>query len=275
MNGTDNTDRNMTNGEAPRMRCPSCGAEFDPALQSCPFCGHVNEKADEKGFYQDLQASEQAVREMVDIPEETATKEAKHAGRLIVIVLIVFAVLAILFAILNSRLSSGSRYHRDEQQDYLWLQEHLPEMQAAYDKGMESGDFSELLKIYDEGQQDGAPVWRFEHDVFLSRLTAIEQTIPGELEGAKKWQEGHENRYLTNMKLLFYDEMQLFLIPVDKSLSDEEKAYLQPLAEPWIEDLKSRYSLTDGELEGFRTDYETKGYLSYTDCEKFVEERMR
>ena len=30
------------------LKCPSCGAVHDASLGECPYCGHVNERVDEK-----------------------------------------------------------------------------------------------------------------------------------------------------------------------------------------------------------------------------------
>ena len=111
--------------------CPSCGASFDAHLETCPFCGFVNETADEKKFYNDLDASKKDLREMVDIPEEKATREVRRASRLIAIVLIVLGVLALAIFLLVRAVSPG-QYHRDEEADYLWLQENIPALALRY-----------------------------------------------------------------------------------------------------------------------------------------------
>lgn len=255
------------------IRCPSCGAEYDPSAAKCPFCGHINEGADEQGFYQDLNDSRQAVQDMVDIPEETATREARHAGRLVIRALIAFVVIAVIAVIfLHFTGSSGS--HRDTTAEYLWAQENMPKYQAAYETGMSTGDFSGLLSLYETDRKNGSPTWLFEHESFMTSLYTLEN-MDETLSQADEWKSDGGSRYRTHMQLLFYDEMELALIPDNKSYTEEEKAILLPLSEPYVEDMKERFSLTDSEFDAFRSGYQKHGYLSYSDCEAFVNERLK
>ena len=254
--------------------CPSCGASFDAHLETCPFCGFVNETADEKKFYNDLDASQKDLKEMVDIPEEKATKEVRRASRLIAVVLIVLGVLALAIFLLVRAVSPG-QYHRDEEADYLWLQENVPVMQARYEEGMSTGDFSALLAFYEEARQEDRPVWRLEHDTFTHLLFLINETVPSDIESAERLREEGGYRYLNHMQLLFYDEMDLAVLNENKTLSEEEKTILTPLAEPFVEDMKTRFAISDEEMKSFLADYAKKGYISYSDSEKFVAERIK
>ncbi|MBR5116518.1 MAG: zinc ribbon domain-containing protein [Lachnospiraceae bacterium] len=255
------------------IRCPSCGAEHDASAAKCPFCGHINEGADEQVFFRDLNDSRQAVQQMVDLPEETATREVRHAGRLIVLALVAFAAIAALFLILF-RLTDRSGSHRDTEADYRWAQENLPEYQAAYEAGMSSGDFSALLDLYEAGRKDNAPTWLFERDQFMTALYTLDN-MDNQLSQADEWKESGGTRYLNHMKLLFYDEMELALIPDNDLYTEEEKAVLIPLSAPYVKDLKTRFSLTEEEFASFRSAFQKKNYLSYTECESFVSDRLK
>ena len=50
---------------------------------------------------------------------------------------------------------------------------------------------------------------------------------------------------------------------------------LRPLSAPLVEDMKTRFAMSDEELEGFLSTYRDKGYLGYSECEKFVEKRIK
>ncbi len=258
-----------------KISCPSCGATYDASQEACPYCGHVNEPADEQSFLRELDASKQEIQKMVDLPEETATKEVRRSGRLILTVLAVFAALALIIIFAVHFLGGTDRYHRDDEADYLWMQENLPRLQAAYDSGMAGGDFTELITLYEEGQKDGNPVWRFTHDAFTSRLILIKKNIPEEIRQAELLQEQNDGRYRNHLHLLLYDEMQLALIADDTVLSAEEKDYLRPLSEEFVADMRTRFSMTDEEFAAFRSDYTQKRFLSFSDCEAYVDERFR
>ena len=255
------------------IRCPSCGAEHEASAAKCPFCGHINEGVDEQGFYRELNDSRQAVKQMVDIPEETATREVRHAGRLVALALLIFALIAVI-TVLILHFSEGNRYHRDTEADYRWAQENLPGYQAAYEEGMSTGDFTALLDLYDAGRKDNAPTWLFEHDRFAESLYTLDH-MEETLAQADEWKEAGGIRYLTHMKLLFYDEMELTCLSDSERYTAEEKEILLPLAAPYVEDMKVRFALTEEEMETFRSAYRKNGYLSYTECESFVEDRLK
>ncbi len=250
--------------------CPSCGAGFDAGLASCPYCGYVSRPGDEKEYLKDLNASKDAVLEMVDIPEETLTREARHTGKMIVIVLIVLAVIGTALFFLFRSVMKNAEYKRDEAADYLWTQEHIPELQAAYDEGMENGDFTKLGELYEKAMREDAPVWNFSHDTFANLIFYMrraDEDTAAYTERSASMDEEQKLNYLTG---IFYYEMSLYVAETCWVLDERETEMIRSIRGPYVEDLKERFSLTDEDLENFRKEQHDIGYLSYTTCSDYV-----
>ena len=82
------------------MFCPECGAEFDEAEPKCPFCGQMNPRGAQEAYMKKLRALNDQTERLADEAEEAVRQQTRENGRaLIRVLVIIFAVAAILVAI--------------------------------------------------------------------------------------------------------------------------------------------------------------------------------
>ena len=73
--------------------------------------------------------------------------------------------------------------------------------------------------------------------------------------------------------MLFQSELLLYRLERLTSLTDGERQMLEEMRAPLLEDLETRFELTEEELSAFRKTLERDVYLSYSDCEAFLKDR--
>jgi uncharacterized membrane protein YvbJ len=78
-----------------KIRCRSCGAEFDDSLAACPYCGAVNEKGAEKEYMDKLDDIHDDMSELSDDGIEQAAETTKKTGKIIAIAAIVTVLLVV------------------------------------------------------------------------------------------------------------------------------------------------------------------------------------
>lgn len=84
-----------------KIRCRSCGAEFDDSLAACPYCGAENEKGAEKEYMDKLDDIHDDMSELSDDGIEQAAATTKKTGKIIAIAAIVTVLLVVDIAVLG------------------------------------------------------------------------------------------------------------------------------------------------------------------------------
>ena len=115
------------------ITCASCGAHYGAGQLRCPYCGSVNDLADEREFMEDLGE----IRENLEkLPSETGTQEAvRDVSRIIrhtvLVVLAICAAIA-LWTFIFRGVGNHFEQQRDQdrQEEYLWKQENFPRLDA-------------------------------------------------------------------------------------------------------------------------------------------------
>ncbi|MBQ3393381.1 MAG: hypothetical protein IJG52_08230 [Lachnospiraceae bacterium] len=264
-----------TSGNAPRMKpreitCASCGAHYTEEDLRCPYCGSVNDLADEREYMEDLDDVRENMEKLPDEIRAGHTKEALRdvASSMRRAVMVFAAILAVigLFAgaawILGAVRDRGSEERRE--QEYLWNQENLPRLDELY----KNEDYDGLLALADE-LQDG-PIYNWDHYDLLDALLTIRRATGEDLESlARAAQEGKDSRlYRDAMMFLLYDELTVKYFDL-RCRDEKDVAVIKERGEPCLEDLETR--LTQEQTERFDQEIRKAGYVSFQYVEKFVE----
>lgn len=126
------------------MNCPSCGGEYADWVQRCPYCGTVNEAADEKLYLEHL---EQIRKRLDSVDEEAEQAYKKDIGRSInrigKMALAVLAAVVIVSALVAGISNISSRRREVENIRRIeWESEEF----AVLDRWYASGEFEKIIK---------------------------------------------------------------------------------------------------------------------------------
>ena len=242
----------------PVVICRSCGADYSAKLPNCPYCGTMNLPAAESAYMNKLEHMRRDLEGLGGLAgHQTKTGLRTMRRKLLLAGAILCFVIAVLFGIHLHRERAEAQQEREE---YLWQRDAFAEMDACY----AAGDYESLLQLYYDAQVAGHRVWQFKHSAFCDFLMII--------ENAKYSLREYEDDG-GELELLFRDEIYLYQLDVLQNLSTEERAILERLRAPLLEDLDERFHLTDDEIAAFKKTLAREGYISYDDCKRFLEER--
>ena len=238
--------------------CRTCGAEYPVESPNCPYCGTMNLPAAESAYMNRLEN----IRDDLDGLDGLAGQEGKRHLRSLRRKLLIFAaVLAvILAAALGVHLHDEREEARKEKEEYLWQRDAFAKM----DGYLEAGDYASLVRYYSEAYDEGHRVYQYKHGVFCDYLMQIEYARKA-LSDYEKW--GGAPDYL------FAEELSLYSLENLQGISEEERQILEEMRAPLLEDLDQRFQLSEEELQMFRDMLKKDGYLSYSECERFLKEK--
>lgn len=154
------------------MNCPSCGAEYADWARVCPYCGTVNENADERAY---LDHMDQLRKRLDNVDEEAESSYLSGVkgvtGKVLRLAgIAVLAALAVAAAVTGFLKVRDLRWEREEAMQKEWESEAFPVLDELY----ASGDYGKVLdKGYEliEGTDfyfDGWPHYWFVFDCFGS-----------------------------------------------------------------------------------------------------------
>lgn len=128
------------------MFCASCGGEYAEWVHKCPYCGSVNERADERLYMQHLEE----VRKRLDVVDEESEMSYRagvrrgvgKAGQTIAIL----AAAVILLGLAGWRYSAfrADRQERKNLEFLEWSREEFPKLDEWY----AAGDYDRILEEY-------------------------------------------------------------------------------------------------------------------------------
>ena len=242
--------------------CGNCGGSYDDELSKCPYCGSTNIDGAEKDYMEKLEDVREDLEDLDEIPtEELHTAVKKQAVRLKKILLIIGALMLIsvvLYFFLNRQ------EERDYKAEYLWQQEHYPELNALYD----SGKYDELEELLDESCLDkNANLTEWEHNEFMSDYT-LSKSVLRHLEWEKE--EPPDEYYLIS---LFDKEWYIKGIILRKEeYTEQEYEALRPYIEASEADFEARWKLTEEEYNDFCANLSSNRnrYVSFDKEEAFI-----
>lgn len=243
---------------SPNVICRSCGAEYGAALSACPYCGTMNLPAAESEYMQKLERVRDELEGLSGIPGRETRRGFLSLRR---ILLIALALLVVATGVLY-----GIHVHREraeaqqEKEEFLWQREAFAEM----DKYYAAGDYESLLASFFQAREEGHRVWQYAHSDFCDFLMDVKAA-------AYNLQEYEAGR--SDPGWLFRSEIQLCRLELLQHLSEDDRALLDRERAPLLDDLETRFSVTEEDLSHFRSTLAREGYISFEECEQFLAER--
>lgn len=126
------------------MNCPSCGGEYADWAQKCPYCGTVNEAADEKLYLEHLEQIRQRLDNVDEEAEQAYKKDiGSSVGRIgrtalaVLAAVLLVSALAVGVSAVSSRRTEAKNIRQSE-----WENEEFAVLDAWY----ASGEFEEIIK---------------------------------------------------------------------------------------------------------------------------------
>lgn len=246
-----------TNGKK-IINCKSCGAEFDSSLPNCPYCGRMNLPAAEAEYMAKLESIRGDLEDLGGLAGRKTKAHSRVLGRKLVIAaaaVILIAAVVLIFRAVRDREDAGK-----SKEEYLWQREAFEQMDGLY----AAEDWGALAKAYRAAMNEEHNVWQYKHSRFCDYLLQIE------------WAEAtlqNHNAGLASDLDLFADEIELYELDYMEKISDEERALLEDLRSPLIEDFEQRFGLSEEELSYFLKMLRKDGFVPYKECERFLNER--
>lgn len=241
------------------MICPSCGGEYADWAQKCPYCGSVNEKADERLYLNHLEELRRRLDVVDEESEATYRRQISYqSGRLLKLLGILLGAAVLLFCIGMTISTVSKNRQEDRQLDQLeWEREEFPKLDAWY----ETGDYDAILEEQRTLLLDakssyslyGWPHYTYIFDFYQSHLD-LQQTM-SELDSGKS-----PDAYLLAGGI--YSALHLRCETTEDYLNRLQTSYRS----------NGRYGLTPEEADSVRQMQETAGrffteYLKWTDAE--------
>lgn len=242
----------------PIIICRSCGADYSAALPNCPYCGTMNLPAAEDAYMNKLEHMRGNLEGLGGLAgQQTRTGLRSMHKKILLAAVFLFVAVAVFYGVHLYRARAEAQREKEE---ILWQREAFAEMDAYY----ASGDYESLLLFYSDAQDARHHVWQYKHREFCDFLMLIEYAQYSLREIAADSEDA---------AWLLRDELYLYQLEDLRKLSEEERAILERLRAPLLEDLNARFHLTEDELSGFRKALARDGMISYADCKQFLEER--
>ena len=255
-----NGDSNMQvkQDHNPVIICRSCGADYSAKLPNCPYCGTMNLPAAEQAYMNKLENMRSDLEGLGGLAGRQAKKGFRSMRRKMLIAAMLLCLAAALLYGLHLRREKAETQR--EKAEFLWQRTAFAEMDAYY----ASGDYESLLQLYYDAQDAGHHVWQYRHSSFCEFLMKIEIAK----YSLREYEAGDGD-----LVCLLRDELHLYQLEDLPTLGMEERAELDRLRSPLLEDLDARFHLTEDEIFTFRKVIARDGWLSYEDCKRFLEER--
>ena len=242
----------------PNVICRSCGAAYAAALPACPYCGTMNLPAAESVYMQKLERVRDDLEGLGGIPGRETRRGFLSLRRILLIAAVLLVV--------ATGVLYGIQVHRErvevqqEKEEFLWQRDAFARMDEYY----AAGAYDSLLEYFFRARDEGHRVWQYARSEFCDFLMDIKTA-------AYNLQEYEAGR--SDPGWLFRTEIQLCRLESLQHLSEDERAVLMQERAPLLDDLQTRFSVTEEELSHFRTILAREGYISAEECEQFLAER--
>lgn len=238
--------------------CRSCSAEFDASVPNCPYCGTMNLPAAETAYMNKLEDIRGNLEGLGSLgKQETRAHLKRLSGKVLitsaVVVMLVIAVVAI-------RLHQEKKEAVQEQAEYLWQREGFAQMDEFYD----AGAYKDLVAFYNQSANEGHRVWQYRHWTFCEYYDLL-LAAQGSFQA---WEVGDVSRLD-----LFYNEIRLYRLENMNDLSEAERALLDELRQPLMQDFAERFPLTEAELNELTEMLRKNGFVPIEVCERLFKER--
>ena len=239
--------------------CPSCGAHFAATEPRCPYCGTMYVPAAEREYMEKLDDVREDLEDVGDAGDAAGREAARHTGRhLLRLVILTAAFLAVLGGLFAWK---ASREKADTRAEYRWQREHFPEM----DELLASGQYEELLEVYEAAQEADHDMWQWEHDDFCQIYRTIVYTretlafVESEPSEKEHYQED-----------LLYGLMVMRGMTYRRELLREDEERLTGLAGELPEEVAACLEISEEDWETFDASLKKNGgYPAWDDIKAF------
>lgn len=244
INMSETNFEKLTGKLDPVIKCPSCGAEIDINMNFCPYCGYVNEYAQENSYMDRLEEIEEDLGEMSDYAEDSYKKEfgstIKRVIRPILIIVAIIFLIIVLFNIVGS-----FKEKSDIRKTISWQNENFPKLNEMY----EAGDFDAMqLYINDILSKPNfmrTEIYNWEHFPFASAYDHYYSLKQMEIEAKER------PDYLNTMKdFVFNDALELCYGNYDsmlrnRQITERDYEYIKEYQEYAREYMQRHFGITD------------------------------
>ena len=245
-------------GTPQTVNCRSCGAVYSADLPNCPYCGTMNLPAAEKDYMNRLETVRTGREELGAEPGKTVKSNLRTLRRRLTA-----AAAILILAVAAGFIVHGVKERQEaekERAEAVWQLEYFRRMDAAY----AAGDYDLLNDLYCAAIEDHN-VWNYKHWHFCDCYRDIRRAE----DALAAWNAGQ----CTEADLLYFELLVLEVEDKESYVTPEEYALLLEVRAPVLDDLTQRFSLTEEDLASFRGSIRKNGFLSYTECETFLNER--
>lgn len=247
--------------------CASCNGCYEDELPKCPYCGSTNIKGAEKEYMEKLEDVRGKMEGLEEVPAETLQAVLKKQGRKLWIVILAIGILALLF--FTVLFFTERTEDTDFKEEYLWKQEHYPELNELFD----SGRYDEMEELfYKLGEDEASNLFDWEHYEFMNAYIAGKSVL--------YYLESEKEKPLNEYNLIFlFDnqwEMKGIVLRKDEFTEPEYEALL-PFIEISEADFESRWKLTEEEYENFYSSLAANEgkYVPFDDVKTFIKEWVK
>ena len=253
------------------IKCPNCGAMFDPHEPKCPYCDYINPAGAQEKY---MNALEEKRLRLDNVDEEAAelyhTEMKKKGRRLALTIGITVAVinLGIVFFALKDRFFKPSyeRSPEDEIKEIAWQRENFPKLDELY----KAGEYDKLLDLYRQFSSETPyhDLWNWSHFSFADCLVRF-SIFTESMESYPRYVREHNASALSSV---VYSAFRFYYRDYDSDtkLSESDLAFLEGLS-AYAEDIvRSRLHFSDDEMAELRTELYAKGYMEFSACEELT-----
>ncbi len=254
----ENTETRPGEAKGRTVVCRSCGAEYAADIPNCPYCGTMNLPAAENDYMSRLESIRGDMGSLGKLAGQKSRARMKKTYRRLLIIAVIFALaLAAGYAVHTKRAREEARREKEE---YLWQREYFPRLDACYD----AGDYDTLRALYQEASNEGHQVWQYRRRAFCDYLNTLNNA-----EVSKQMME----QGVGDLEALFVSEIELYTLERQYDLSKEERALLEELRAPLLEDFAARFPMSEEESAAMRRILEREGFMPYREAREFLREK--
>lgn len=235
------------------MFCPYCASEYADWAQKCPYCGAVNEAADEQVYLAHLEEVRQRLSQVDDEAEEsyreTVKGEASSALRTaakIAVVLLAIALIVSAVSLIKDHRENVRQYNELE-----WEQVEFPILNSYYEAGDYQAIFDEEYGLY--AKDTPYSLYNWEHYSFLfdyvEPYSYILATYPGIAEARGIAADEAQGLIAT------YEDFGI----LPSFMEGENRFDGYVLGEALHAALRLKYETTDDQLKNLQKSWESSG----------------
>ena len=150
-----------------KIVCKSCGAEFDDALSSCPYCSNTNINGAEMEYMGKLEDIREDVSDLKHSFKNETKKElvvqSKKTIRLVIILLIIVVAFFVIGLAIDELPFISFQTEEQKNEEIIFHHETIPKLNELY----EAGKYGELIDLYYDDLKDNEYINSWKHSDFF------------------------------------------------------------------------------------------------------------